>query len=342
MAKVKIIKKVGIPKRVSVEWFDNLVKCSMLTPVLLKRIGKLEKKLRRLDPQLRNKEHVLVWRNVGGLGDIIMQSAIARELKNKNPNCFIIYQVPEQYLAIPKHNPYVDKTEVVECPFTENGFDRTIKLSQPCPASVYESIKEPNITKSRIDLFLEAGKIRTENKSLVYKIEDAERKWVEEFLSRNKVLNKIKIGFELRTAEPRRDWPYFKELAKLLKKDKKIKIFIFDHSEKMAWKDKDVINICGFTIEDLAAIVERMDLMICPDSGLAHLAGALGTKILGLFGPTDPRMRLNTYKNIDWIWLRNKCKESPCWYSYPCGNSRCMKEIKPRDVLRKIKRMIKK
>lgn len=336
----KIVKKAQIPKNVSVEWFDRLVKNSMMMPIIARRIARLERRIKKLNTKHTGKKHILVWRNTGGVGDILMQSVIARELKRVQPNSHIVYQVPENYLAIPKHNPCVDEVQVVETPFVEDGFDKTIKLSNPCPASVYESTREPHITKNRIDLFLEAAGMKAQDKSLNYQVKAEEKKWAEEFLRGRKALNKIKIGFELRSIEKRRDWTRWKELAELIHKNiKNSKVLIFDHDIKMAWKNKKIINVCGFPIEDVAAIMERLDLIIGPDSGLLHLAGALGTKILGLFGPTNPVMRLNTY-NADWIWLNKKCDICPCWYSYPCGDTKCLKKITPGMVLKKIRKML--
>ena len=334
------MEKVKIPK-VSVKWFDDLVQNSMLMPIVLKRLTKLERKVRKLDPKLRNRMHILVWRNVGGVGDILMQSAIARELKIVYPDSYIVYQVPEKYLAIPKHNSYVDEAQIVENPFVEGTYDKTVKLSNPCPASIYELTREPNVARDRIDLFLNMAGIKTKNKELVYEIKNHERKKAVEFLRKNKALDKIKIGFELRSIEKRRDWTEWKKLAELIHKNiKNSKIFIFDHDKHMTWKDKRVVDVCGSSIEDVAAIIEKLDLIIGPDSGLLHLAGAVGTKILGLFGPTNPMMRLNTYKNADWICLTKKYCKGFCWYNYPCGDSKCMKLISPVMILEKVKKML--
>ncbi len=89
----------------------------------------------------------------------------------------------------------------------------------------------------------------------------------------------------------------------------------------------------------MATIVHKLDLLLCPDSGLAPLAGAIGTKVLGLFGPTNPMMRLSSY-DADWVWLEKTCKECPCWYIFPCGGSKCIDAITPRMILDKIKRML--
>ena len=42
------------------------------------------------------------------------------------------------------------------------------------------------------------------------------------------------------------------------------------------------------TVAQLAAVLERVDLFVGNDSGPGHLAAAVGTPTLSLFGPTDP------------------------------------------------------
>jgi len=43
------------------------------------------------------------------------------------------------------------------------------------------------------------------------------------------------------------------------------------------------------SIKQLAALIEESDLLICPDCGPMHLAVALGTPTVTLFGPTNPK-----------------------------------------------------
>ena len=44
--------------------------------------------------------------------------------------------------------------------------------------------------------------------------------------------------------------------------------------------------------EELLALVTNCDLIISIDSGPVHLAGAVGTPVIGLFGPLDPALIL--------------------------------------------------
>lgn len=51
------------------------------------------------------------------------------------------------------------------------------------------------------------------------------------------------------------------------------------------WRDAPTVDLCGrLTPRESAAVIERADLFIGHDSGPLHLAGAVGTPCVGLFG----------------------------------------------------------
>jgi heptosyltransferase I len=59
--------------------------------------------------------------------------------------------------------------------------------------------------------------------------------------------------------------------------------------------DTSVLNLIGQTsLKQLAALLERADLLICPDSGPAHIANAVGTPVIGLYA-TSNRYRTGPY-----------------------------------------------
>ena len=47
--------------------------------------------------------------------------------------------------------------------------------------------------------------------------------------------------------------------------------------------------VAGADVMHLAAVVARAGRIVCSDTGVAHLATALGTPSVVLFGPTPPR-----------------------------------------------------
>ncbi len=58
----------------------------------------------------------------------------------------------------------------------------------------------------------------------------------------------------------------------------------------------------GHDLRRLAYLVEACDLLITPDTGPLHIARALGTPVIGLFGHTDPT-RIGPYRAYEDLWV---------------------------------------
>ncbi|HEX2218058.1 MAG TPA: glycosyltransferase family 9 protein [Gemmatimonadales bacterium] len=53
-------------------------------------------------------------------------------------------------------------------------------------------------------------------------------------------------------------------------------------------RDSGAFNAAGVcSLPEAAAVLERSELLVCGDSALMHLAAAVGTPVVGIFGPTD-------------------------------------------------------
>jgi ADP-heptose:LPS heptosyltransferase len=103
---------------------------------------------------------------------------------------------------------------------------------------------------------------------------------------------------------------------------------VVDHMQTSA------IDLVGKTsIKELIALLRRVSLLITNDSGPMHLAAALGTPIVALFGPTDPR-RTGPYGPGHAV-LRSGIPCSPC-LSRRCVNPttlECLTSISPSQVV---------
>lgn len=56
--------------------------------------------------------------------------------------------------------------------------------------------------------------------------------------------------------------------------------------------DADRLDLCGtLSLVETAAVIQRCDLIVSGDTPLLHLAAAVGTPSIGIFGPTDGRRR---------------------------------------------------
>ena len=91
-----------------------------------------------------------------------------------------------------------------------------------------------------------------------------------------------------------------------------------------------VFNLAGqLSLGGLFALLEGAACMITNDTGPMHMAWALDTPTVCLFGPVDPRHYAWQGSGVEVIYKRIYC--SPCVYEVdepPChGNNVCMKLI---------------
>jgi len=97
-----------------------------------------------------------------------------------------------------------------------------------------------------------------------------------------------------------------------------------------------VHNLAGkTTILQLAVLLKKSSLLVTCDSGPMHLAAAVGTKVLALFGPTDP-VRTGPYGSKNRV-LQKDMDCSPCLRrSCPERTHACMEAITVDEVLQEV------
>lgn len=79
------------------------------------------------------------------------------------------------------------------------------------------------------------------------------------------------------------------------------------------------------TLKELAALYERVDVLITTDTGPMHLAAAAGTPVVALFGPTAP-WRTGPFGSGHKI-LRAELACSPCLKKRCDRDNQCMSQI---------------
>jgi 3-deoxy-D-manno-octulosonic-acid transferase/heptosyltransferase-1 len=98
------------------------------------------------------------------------------------------------------------------------------------------------------------------------------------------------------------------------------------------------VNLGGKTsLRQLAALYRRAVLLVTTDSGPMHLAAALGTPVIALFGPTDPSRTGPYGPNHRIISKGLPC--SPC-FKKQCPEPRCMTDISAEEVFSAVRDML--
>lgn len=105
-----------------------------------------------------------------------------------------------------------------------------------------------------------------------------------------------------------------------------------------------VINLIGATsLPEIAALLQRANLLVTGDSGPLHIAEAVDTRVIAIHGPTDPLLSGPSNQNSIILWREIWC--APCYDPAATAECRfknpvCMKGIMPADVMPAINRQM--
>ncbi|NLB35570.1 MAG: glycosyltransferase family 9 protein, partial [Elusimicrobia bacterium] len=95
-------------------------------------------------------------------------------------------------------------------------------------------------------------------------------------------------------------------------------------------------------VKDLIALVSLMDFLISNDSGIIHIAAALGIGVGAIFGPTVPALGFTPFGSRHVIIENKDLKCRPCSLhgprTCPKKHFKCMLDISPEDVLMQVKK----
>lgn len=154
------------------------------------------------------------------------------------------------------------------------------------------------------------------------------------------------IGFAIGSSQkwPSKRWPIenFALLAKRLIVECQYKVVLIGGPDDLVLANafynhllpqSSVLNLVGKTnLSQLVSCVKRFDVLVSGDSAPIHIAAALKTKLVALFGPTEPKRHLPPGHDHSVFVRRIECQ--PC-YRGICHNKKeleCLRLIEVEDV----------
>jgi heptosyltransferase II len=139
-------------------------------------------------------------------------------------------------------------------------------------------------------------------------------------------------------------WPYYAELASRLDGPS----VIVGGREDVALAQAIVATSGGkafsaagaLSLRQSAALIQRANCLVTNDSAPLHLATAVGTPIVALFGPTVPEFGFGPRRPGDAVLARAELSCRPCSRhgppACPLGHHRCLKELSVESVARAV------
>ena len=193
---------------------------------------------------------------------------------------------------------------------------------------------------------LKQADIPTPIQNTTFEVASEDKKWTSDFLTSQhiQVVNPI-AAIHPGSPIPQKRWKTdrFAELADWLVTQKQVQILFVGVKDEIPIineiQDKmqtDSKNIAGKTnIPQLASILLTCSIFIGNDSGPMHLAAAVGTPTIGLYGPGDPERFGPVGQKC--FTIRKKLDCPPC-QGKGCkfGAEGCMSKIQVEDVIQSI------
>ncbi len=167
--------------------------------------------------------------------------------------------------------------------------------------------------------------------------------WAENFLKENWLKQDQKLVALSLSASKKwktKNWSIqsMAELSEIMAKEKSIRVVLIG-LENEAEEAKEFIrrttakpiNAIGKTsVSKLISLIKRCDALVSGDSSPMHIASAVGTPFVALFGPTDPGRHAPPAENSRVIFRKISC--SPCYKASCFKKRKCMNLITPREV----------
>ncbi len=216
--------------------------------------------------------------------------------------------------------------------------------------------------KHEVDYYLElaykAGAKKVLQPKLEFPLSSDDKKFANNFFKQRGLNSKKTIGIVPGGAKNPgqivaiKRWPaeYFAIVAQALRKEG-YQILLIGRSpgdddalKIMQESVPDVISaIKDFSLQQSGALMQKCRLVICNDSGPLHMAAAVGTPTVSVFGPTDPKRWAPRGKKHLWIWNPIECTRAMMYGKYDEQHViENILKIQPAHVLKAVHKMLKK
>lgn len=314
----------------------------------------------------KSPQNILIMRDEGA-GDVIMSIPAVRALKLAFPGAHITYATRPGYFEILHGVAAIDDVASVH--------DVDLDVSAPWDLIInwcraVEDYRVERNRGSRIESF--ARHIGLKNLICArpeLHFSDEIKAKADELLD-GIVDGQPVVGLVLQAVAWNRTWPphMARQLVRIFERYRPdIKIILIDSQEILGGLFDgfaNTLNLCGKTksFMEAAAVVARCDLLISPDTGLAHVAGATGVPTVTISGSINPEWRFSHYANFDCISATGRVPCAPCmsWQSRwgtgdrydnerrifkSCRESKnaiCMRTISPDEVFARACDLMKK
>lgn len=197
-------------------------------------------------------------------------------------------------------------------------------------------------------------KIKPCGRKMDFSLDNKDRAFVNEFFKKNKINGKKVCVAPSDTRDPggvisTRMWPdvNYAHIVNWVVKNGNTVFFLGSKTDRnkagriRKLSDVDTYSVVGKTnIREAAAFMELCDLVITHDAGPMHVSAAVGTPVISIFGPTDPRRKAPPGSVA--LWKGSSCTKCEVIGTFPyCARHPKTTDITAEEVIKKSGRFLK-
>lgn len=190
----------------------------------------------------------------------------------------------------------------------------------------------------------------SEDGRMVLVVEKEDEEFVNEYLKARSVgEGNVKIGFQVGASTVSRMWfgDRFVELGRRLSQyDQRIKIIITGSPQEQKYCNeigegignagRVIVTAGRLRLRQVVALVKMLDLLVTPDTGIMHMAVALGTRTVCLFAMADHRIS-GPYPDRNGHYIIQKWRTCDPCVGKACEYQECMENITVDEVFESVK-----
>jgi ADP-heptose:LPS heptosyltransferase len=246
------------------------------------------------------------------IGDIVASEPVSRYARENYPNDYIVWLVRRPYLELIECNPNIDQAVVVECLTEWNAlkkkrlFDETIDLhiqARACAYCLTPLEKTEGNLSITVENYLEFGSLLYVGTQVagIPELHDAPQLYLSPAVAHQIDAFKLPEKFMVihcLSNETTKDWDSKKwhELIDWIWETHRMPVVEVGLTSLFENPPEGHLNYCGkSSILETAEVIKRAVLFIGIDSGPAHLANAVGTFGIVLFGKHHDFVRYQPY-----------------------------------------------
>jgi len=243
-------------------------------------------------------QRILVIRNMG-LGDVLMVTPTLRALIAAGKE--VEFATLARYVPLLYGFEGLQACHALGTDYLAERFDAWLDLNWVAEKSKLA------VNYPRQEIFARAAGMKLDSPVPEYKVAQQERAW-----ARHIIGGRPTVAIQMSASCPLRTYPlpHLRVVADTLIRSGLALLTLGDRREMGLPGAKNLT--AALSIRATGALIEQCAALIAPDSGLLHLAAAVGTPSVGIFGPIDPRLRVAGYPLCKTVSGNNAVGCKPC------------------------------